>query len=108
MRILNISGSEWVIILWEECNLNNPYYKDSPEHKKIPINLINYLFFIISVIYSLCMWDSPLPCNPFRVNSTKWSNTLKELFQANCLSVFDHFVGLACEGLIVQHIEIIL
>ena len=34
--------------------------------------------------------------------------TLKELFQTNCLSVFDHFVGLAFEGLIVQHIDNIL
>ena len=36
------------------------------------------------------------------VNSTKWSNTLKQIFGKflmNCLSVFDHFVGLALKGL---------
>ena len=42
-------------------------------------------------------WVHPLSANP-----TKWSNTRK-LFVAkkstNCLSVFDHFVGLALKGL---------
>ena len=40
--------------------------------------------------------------NPLSANFTKWSNTLK-LFvgklAANCLSVFDHFVGLALKQL---------
>ena len=34
--------------------------------------------------------------NTLSTNSKKWSNTLK---QTNCLGVFDHFVGLALEGL---------
>ena len=36
--------------------------------------------------------------NPLSANSTKWSNTLKQFvgkLSTNCLSVFDHFVGLA-------------
>ena len=36
--------------------------------------------------------------NPLTANFTKWSNTLKQFvgkFPTNCLSVFDHFVGLA-------------
>ena len=40
--------------------------------------------------------------NPFSVNFTKWSNTLEEFVDnlpTNCLSVFDHFVGLALKGL---------
>ena len=40
--------------------------------------------------------------NPFSANSTKWSNTLKQFvgnLLANCLSVFDHFLGLALKGL---------
>ena len=41
--------------------------------------------------------------NPLSANVKKWSNTLK-LFvgklPTNCLSVFDHFVGLALKGLI--------
>ena len=41
--------------------------------------------------------------NPLRANFTKWSNTLKQFvgnFPTNCLSVFDHFVGLALKGII--------
>ena len=40
---------------------------------------------------------SPLT-NPLSVNPTKWLNTLKQYvgkLPTNCLSVFDHFVGLA-------------
>ena len=40
--------------------------------------------------------------NPLSANPTKWSNTLKQLvgnLPTNCLSVFDHFVGLALKGL---------
>ena len=40
--------------------------------------------------------------NPLSVNTTKWSNTHKQLVGSsptNSLSVFDHFVGLALKGL---------
>ena len=38
--------------------------------------------------------------NPLSANTTKWSNTLKEInLPANYLSVFDQFVGLALTGL---------
>ena len=40
--------------------------------------------------------------NPLSVNPTKWSNTPKQFvgnLPTNCLSVFDHFVGLALKGL---------
>ena len=40
--------------------------------------------------------------NPLSVNFTKWSNTLKQFvgnLPTNCLSVFDHFVGLVLKGL---------
>ena len=40
--------------------------------------------------------------NPLSANPTKWSNTLKKFIgqlPTNCLSVFDHFVGLALKGL---------
>ena len=42
--------------------------------------------------------------NPLSTNPTKWSNTLKQFvgkLPTNCLSVFDHFVGLALKGLII-------
>ena len=41
--------------------------------------------------------------NPLRANFTKWSHTLKKFvgnLPTNCLSVFDHFMGLAVKGLI--------
>ena len=34
--------------------------------------------------------------NSLSANLTKWSNTLKQF--VNCLSVFDHFVGLVLKG----------
>ena len=38
--------------------------------------------------------------NPLSTNVTKWSNTLKQFVgKTNCLSVFNHFVGLALKGL---------
>ena len=40
--------------------------------------------------------------NFLNTNTTKWSKTLKQFFgklPTNCLSVFDHFVGLALKGL---------
>ena len=42
------------------------------------------------------------PANPLSASITKWSNTLKQFvanLPTNCLSVFDHFVILALEGL---------
>ena len=40
--------------------------------------------------------------NPLNANFTKWSNTFKQFVSnlpTSCLSVFDHFVGLALKGL---------
>ena len=40
--------------------------------------------------------------NPLSANFTKWSDKLKQFvgnLPTNCLSVFDHFVGLALRGL---------
>ena len=39
--------------------------------------------------------------NPLSANPTKWSNTLKQFVGklTNCLSVFDHFVGLVLKEL---------
>ena len=40
--------------------------------------------------------------NLLSASLTKWSNTLKQFLgklSTNCLSVFDHFVGLALKGL---------
>ena len=51
----------------------------------------------IFLFLNLCNFINPLSANP-----TKWSNILKRFvanFPTNCLSVFDHFVKLALNGL---------
>ena len=53
-----------------------------------PIDYKNYNLFVF---------------NPLSANPTKWSSTLKQfvgILPTNCLTVFDHFVKLACKGLI--------
>ena len=57
-------------------------------------------------MFDLTIFDSPdvrlMFLNPLIANLTKWSNTLKRFvcnLPTNCLSVFDHFVGLALKGL---------
>ena len=45
---------------------------------------------------SVCFQFVVKQFNPLSVNPKKWSNTLKQFignFPANCLSMFDHFVG---------------
>ena len=45
-------------------------------------------------------WESDF--NPLSAKFTKWPNTLKQFvgnLPTNCLRVFDHFVGLAFQGL---------
>ena len=47
--------------------------------------------------------DVKMFLNCLGVNPTKWSNTLKQVvgnLPTNCSNLFDHFVGLALEGLI--------
>ena len=49
--------------------------------------------------------DQNLQVNPLSANPTKWSNTLKQFvgnLLTNCLSVFNHFVGLALKGLTLK------
>ena len=48
--------------------------------------------------------------NPLSANPTKWLNTLKQFvgkLPTNCLSVFDHFLGLALKGLRLQFIPLV-
>ena len=49
--------------------------------------------------------------NPLSANPTNWSNTLKQFvgkLPTNSLSVFDHFVELALEGLIEMFLLIFM
>ena len=61
-----------------------------------------FLFETIKISW-LNLSDLSVSFNPLSANPTKWSNTLKQFvgkLPTNCLSVFDHFVGLALKGLI--------
>ena len=56
-----------------------------------------------STVLSLVQYKKFLCLNPLSTNPKKWSNTLKQSvvkLPTNCLSVFDHFLGLALKGLI--------
>ena len=48
--------------------------------------------------------------SPLNANPTKWSNTqtIRQLLSTNCLSVFDHFIGLALKGLTIELFFIML
>ena len=53
------------------------------------------LLFFVGIIWFIVL-------NPLSAKITKWSNTLRQFvgnLPTNCLSVFDHFVGLAHKGL---------
>ena len=56
-----------------------------------------WLTFTVS-LFKVYGEDKVIKFNPLSANFTKWSNTLKQFdlkMPTNCLSVFDHFVGLA-------------
>ena len=66
--------------------------------------ILNTSVFKISKSKFITTFRTPVNY-PLSANFTKWSNTLKQFFGkllANCLSVFDHFVGLALKGLTVH------
>ena len=78
--------------------IQNIYDKHRPDVLRIFLAIKHQFTGVVAVISSF----NPLYINPLSANPTKWSNTLKTIRrqnQTNCLSVFDHFVGLAPKGL---------
>ena len=72
--------------LWVLCYISFLYFSF--------IFSVNVSIFLI-LSSSISWYVSKL--NPLNANRTKWSNILKQFFgklPTNCLSVFDHFVGL--------------
>ena len=60
------------------------------------------LVLLIAEIIAIAAPPFVLEYSPLIANITKWSNTLKQFvgkLPTNCLSVFDHFEGLALKGL---------
>ena len=76
--------------------------KESPQNYYDNFSIFFAQFiFIQDYIFMLRM----LTINPLRVSFTKWSNRVKKIVSklpTNCLSAFDHFVGLALKGLILR------
>ena len=68
--------------------------------------LLNISYFRSYVFLTFCLWPVQIPyytnVNPLSAKPAKWSNTIKQIvgnLSTNCLSVFDHFVGLTLKGL---------
>ena len=67
------------------------------------IHLAHLRSFLRFRLYNSCLCNNQNVFNAICGNFTKWSNTLEQFvgkLPTNCLSVFDHFVGLALKGLI--------
>ena len=78
----------WVI--WFHCKCHLWYGK-----RYLMCSVFVNRHFIRNMLFEIFLF---LFFNPFRANITKWSNTPKQFvgkLPKNCLSVSDHFVGLA-------------
>ena len=63
---------------------------------------IEVIILQFRALVSHIMWKCKSLVNPFSINPTRWSNTLKQFvgkLSTDCLSLFDHFVGLVLKGL---------
>ena len=86
------------------CQLN--LHRPKSNRPKIEIFQIPYLIFNLFLkgffFFATGTIDEIGEFNLLNANFTKWSNTLKlfvDKLPTNCLSVFDHIVGLALKGL---------
>ena len=86
----------WQDVSTRETSFNfctNSAYSLSKEGSFAKIASSSLYHLIRAVVFLFCAW-SVTGIDPLSANPTKWSNTLK-----HCLSLFDHFVGLAFKGL---------
>ena len=70
----------------------NALYHSGTHYTLVDSKQNRCLYFLVAK--QLC----EVAVDPFSANFTKWSNTLKQIVSnlpTNCLSVFEHFVGLA-------------
>ena len=91
----------------QACN----FIKKRLQHRCFLVNIANFLrtvFFVENLrwlLLVLCIFNLRVFLNPLSANPTKWANTLKQFagkLPTNCLSTFDHFVGLALKRLRVR------
>ena len=62
----------------------------------------------IETVYRCISKLESILINPLSGNFARWSNTLKQFvgnLPTNCLSLFDHFTGLALKGLMRTKLE---
>ena len=117
---------EWFVdnklsIYFDEDKTKSVLFSSKRKIKKVPKLNINYknmqrkqhskVTYLCCVLVETISGESMglkvinkinLMLNPLSANFTKWSNTLKQIvgkLPTNCLSVFDHFMGLALKGL---------
>ena len=93
-----------VMITWFTLDLSLllsisfPTWKSIFISHRIMIIILWSDYFIKFLVFAAIVWC----LNLLSANPTKCSNTLKQFIgnlPTNCLSVFDHFVGLALQGL---------
>ena len=87
------SDSRWELDGYRKFVLNNS--------QKLAQNRFFYLLSICNLQANEIFNFDNLYNIPLSANFTKWSNILKQFvakLPTNCLSVFDHFVGLAVKG----------
>ena len=108
VHVQNIKFSEFIFVIEALCPKVNAIF--FPFHDLLYILYsVNWPVFDLKLQDGAFSWSS---CNKIQwilnANPTKWSNTLKQFvgkLPTNCLSVFDHFLGLVLKGLI-QHLKL--
>ena len=81
---------------WNNCKIYIEKWSFASWNPRERIFLFSLRFLILSLI----------EFNPLNANPTKWSNiqTIRRQKPRNCLSVFDHFAGLAFKELTKVHL----
>ena len=86
-------------------NFHKENFDTESVFKSLNVSFSMLKFFLLRIISKQLVLDNGIMCfnllNPLSANPTKWSNTLKPFvgnLPTTCLSVFDHFVGLAPKG----------
>ena len=102
--------SIWFYFVQNHWSMKDLYVKC---YKSVRCKVWEYIYQLISEnqnfflnIFVCKYWfkeeDDNIKINQLSANITKWSGTLKQFvgkLPTNCLSVFDHFVGLALDSL---------
>ena len=58
-------------------------------------------------LISIDSFNHPLPFKGEPHNMVKYTQSIRRLFPTNCLSAFNHFVGLALKALTLQPLKLL-